>query len=275
MRRAPHRHVERVVLGRVGRVVPVFGGQPQRQVAIRHGRAGGGGTAEIDLAVPLVRGPAVEQPRRQRDHLPDVGVRPRLQGRLADAERGHVTVEVELLDGGEPVVGRAGPVGGGEQHVVHVGHVPADDHLGAAVAQDPGEGVDPDEGRGVTDVGHVVGGDPARVDARPADQRQRRAAQRHRAGQASGLHLIHQRPPAASIRREPRYGIGRRQGPGGLAKITIGRGRRRQERRPRPPRDAPRTACLEADVDLGHLAVVRLHRPLGTQPVRREDAQRP
>ena len=144
-------------------------------------------------------------------------MRARLQGRLADAERGHVPVEVELLDGGEPVVGRAGPVGGGEQHVVHVGHVPADDHLGAALAQDPGEGIDPDEGRGVTDVGHVVGGDPAGVDARPADQGQRRAAERHRPGQASGLHLIHQRPPAASICREPRYGIGRREMSAGAA----------------------------------------------------------
>ena len=96
-------------------------------------------------------------------------MRPRLQGRLADAERGHVPVEVELLDGGEPVIRRAGPVGRGEQHVVHVRHVPADDHFGAAVAQHAGQGIDPDVGRGVTDVGHVIRGNPACVDARPAN----------------------------------------------------------------------------------------------------------
>ena len=68
------------------------------------------------------------------------------------------------------------------------------------VVQHAGERVDPYEGRGVTYVGHVIGRDPARVYARPADQWQRDAAHLHRAWQASGLHLIHERPPAVSIR---------------------------------------------------------------------------
>ena len=85
---------------------------------------------------------------------------------------------------GTPVPAAAGPVSGGQQHVVHVRHVAAHDHLGAALAQHAGEGVDPHEGRGVTQVSHVIGGDPARVHAGPADQRQRRPAQRHRARQA-------------------------------------------------------------------------------------------
>ena len=40
-------------------------------------------------------------------------------------------------------------------------------------------------------------------------------------------------------------------------------------------RGRARPAGREGDFDLGHLAVVRLHRPLGPQAVGREDAQRP
>ena len=64
-----------------------------------------------DMAA-LVGGTAGEQARRQRDHLADVGVRAGLQGRHRDPERGHVAVNVKLLDRGKPVVGGAGPVRG-------------------------------------------------------------------------------------------------------------------------------------------------------------------
>ena len=86
-------------------MVTVFRGQPQCDLAVQSCPPGGGGAAEVDLAVPLVGGFAGQQACGQRDHLPDVGVRPGLQGRLPDAERGHVLVEVELLDDGELVVG--------------------------------------------------------------------------------------------------------------------------------------------------------------------------
>ena len=57
------------------------------------------------MAVPLVGGAAGQQPGGQRDDLADVDVRPGLQGRRPDPERGHVLIEVELLDGGEPADG--------------------------------------------------------------------------------------------------------------------------------------------------------------------------
>ncbi len=100
----PYRHVERVVLAGVIWVVTVFRGQPQCDLAVQPCQPGGGGAAEVDLAVPLVGGLAGQQDSGQRDHLPDVGVHPGLQGRLPHAERGHVLVEVELLDDGELVV---------------------------------------------------------------------------------------------------------------------------------------------------------------------------
>jgi hypothetical protein len=65
------------------------------------------------VTLPLIRDALGEQARRERDHLPDVGMRPRLDRRLRDPQRAHVPVEVELLDRGKPVVGRAGPVRGG------------------------------------------------------------------------------------------------------------------------------------------------------------------
>ena len=51
------------------------------------------------------------------------------------------------------------------------------------------------------------------------------------------------------------------------------RGRRKRKRRPRLPRTWP--AGLEGNVDLGHLAEVRLYRLLGPHAVGREDAQGP
>jgi len=136
-------------------VVTVFRGQPQCDLAVQSCAPGGACAAEVDLAVPLVGGFAGQQACGQRDHLPDVGVCPGLQGRRPYPESGHVLVEVELLDDGEPAVGGAVPVRGGQQHIVDVGHVAAHDHLGAVRVQHPGQRVDPREGRGVSQVGDV------------------------------------------------------------------------------------------------------------------------
>ena len=149
----------------------------------------------VDLAVALVGGFAGQQACGQRDHLPDVGVCPGLQGRRPYPESGHVLVEVELLDDGEPAVGGAVPVRGGQQDIVDVGHVAAHDHLGAVRVQHPGQRVDPHEGRGVSQVGDVVGGDTAGVHPGPALQRQRRPAYRRHLRQASSQHLVHRQPP--------------------------------------------------------------------------------
>ena len=194
VRRLPHRHVERVVLARVVRVVTVFRGQPQRRRAVQSCPPGGGGAAEVLLAVPPVGRIAGQQPGGQRDHLPDVGMRPGLQGGLPHAERGHVLVEVELLDDGELVVGGTRPPRGGQQDIVDVGHVAAHDHLGASRVQHTGQRVDPHERRSMAQMGDVVRGDTARVHPGPADQRQRRPAYRRHLRQASSQHLVHRQP---------------------------------------------------------------------------------
>jgi len=102
------------------------------------------------LAVPLVGRLADQQACGQRDHLPDVGMRPGLHGRLPHAEGGHVLVEVKLLDDGEPAVGGAVPIRGGQQYIVHVGHVAAHAYLGAVRVQHAGQRVHPHKSRGVS-----------------------------------------------------------------------------------------------------------------------------
>jgi len=151
-------------------------------------------TAEIHPAVPLIGCSPGEQALGERDHLPDVGMRPGLHRRRPDSERGHVAVEVELLDRGEPVVGGAGLAGGRQQHVIHVGHIAAEDHLGAACVQHPGQRIHPHERGGMAQMSDVIGRDAARVHSRPAHQRERCPAERGNARPASGLYLIHRRP---------------------------------------------------------------------------------
>ena len=165
--------VERVVLGRVVRP-PAVGGE--LRVRLLGGQPGGDAdvrAAEVDAAGALVRRPRLEQRRGELDDLRHEAVRAWLVRRPPHAERGHVLLEVELLDGGEAVGVSALAGGSVVQHVVDVGDVAA--HLGVhpEPAQHPVGDVDPHEGRGVAQVRHVVRRDPADVDAGPADDRHR------------------------------------------------------------------------------------------------------
>ena len=123
-------------------------------------------------AAGLVGLAVVEQRLRQVDDRRDEGVRARLVHRLADRQRGHVLVEVELLDGGEAVVLRTCLGGRLEQHVVDVGDVAADLDLHAEPSEHPVDRVDPDEGRRMTQVRHVVRRHAAHVDVGASDDRQ-------------------------------------------------------------------------------------------------------
>ncbi len=106
-----------------------------------------------------------------------MGVRPRLVCRAAHSQSVHVAFEVELLDGGEPVVVRPGPGRRVEQHVVDVGDVATDLDLNPEPPQHPLRSIHPHEGRGVAEVRHVVRRDPTDVDPSPADDRQRLVAE--------------------------------------------------------------------------------------------------
>ena len=176
-------------------MVTVFPGQPERRRAIQACPLRGVTPAEVDVTVPLVGRIPGQQPGSQRDHLPDVGMRAGLQSRLPHPQGGHVLVEVELLDRREPAVRRARPVRGRQQHIVHVGHVPAHDHLGAARTQHARQRVDPDECRGMPQMGDVIGGDTARVHPGPASQRQQRPAHRRGLRRARGNQLSHRQLP--------------------------------------------------------------------------------
>jgi len=202
--RLPHGHVQRVVLGRVIGPPAELPGQPPRGGRVQPGALGHARAVEVDAARALVGGAGVEQPRGQPDHMRHVPVRPRLVLRGAHPDRGHVPVEGELLDRGELVVRRAGAPRRRVEHVVHVGDVAADLRLDAEQAQHAAERVDPHERGRVPEVGHVVGGDPARVDARAVQQFDPLARDHdpRRARDCLGCHgpsLIHQRHP----RRRP------------------------------------------------------------------------
>jgi hypothetical protein len=187
----PHRHVQRVVLGRVVGPPAELRGQGQRHVPGQPGALGHARAAEVDTAAALVGGTGLEQPRGQPDHVRHVPVRARLVFRRADPDRGHVTVEAELLDRGELVVGRARPARRYVEHVVHVGDVAAHLRLDAEQAQHPAERVDPHERGRMPEMGHVIGGDAAGIDAGPVQQFHP-LSRDHRPGRAAGCVGCHE-----------------------------------------------------------------------------------
>ena len=193
-RRLPHRDIERVVLTRIVRPVPVLRRQPERRRLISDSPARDVPAAEEHSAVALVRGSLGQQPGGQRDHLPDIRVRPRLRRRTAHPECGHVPVEIELLDRREFVVMRPRLACGRQQHVIDICHVARHEHLGSARVQHPAQRVGPYEGRSVPQVGDVVGCDTARVHPRTAGQRKQDPAQPDHRIQAAYPRLTRRQP---------------------------------------------------------------------------------
>src|SRR5271155_5268073 len=127
-------------------------------------RAGGHvRAAEVDAAAPLVGGADRHQARGQPDDVLYIPVRAWLVLNRPHAKRGQVVLEVILLDGGEGIVGRAGPRSRRVEYVIDVGDVAADLRFDSQQAQHPAQRVDPDERGGMPEVGDVVRGDPAGV----------------------------------------------------------------------------------------------------------------
>jgi hypothetical protein len=88
----------------------------------------------------------------------------------ADVQRGHVPLELELLDRRERVVGRSRPPRRRVEHVVHVGDVPAHLRFHPEEAQRAAERVAHANAGRVPEMRNVVRGNAARVHAGPVQQ---------------------------------------------------------------------------------------------------------
>ena len=176
-RRAPHRHIERVIPHRVVGVVAELRGQLQRPVPGQPGSRHGTVAAEVHRPVPFVGVPGGEQRSGQLQHLRDVMPRPRRMRGPRDLQRRHVLLEQELLVHRVVVVMPAVGVRGRGQHIIDIGDVAARDRLHSNRPQHRLRRVRPDERRGVPQVRDVVRGDPADVHPGRAHQRQPRAGQ--------------------------------------------------------------------------------------------------
>ena len=160
----PDGHVQRIVLGRVVGPPAVLPGQPQRFGPAEAHPAGHALAAEVDAPLAGVGHARIEEAGCQANDLLHIPVGPRLVFRRAHAQRGHVPVELELLDRGELVVGRPGAAGRRVEHVIDVGDVPAHLRFHAEEAQRAAERVDPHERGCMAEVGDVIGGYPAGID---------------------------------------------------------------------------------------------------------------
>ena len=212
VRCAPDRDVDRGFLGRVVDVLAEFGEGRKHLGMAETGRGDGDGATEIDRAVDLVRGSPIEQGCRQAHDAADVLMRTRLVIGAAHAQVRHVVIEVVLMDRRELVVRRTGLARGFGEHVVDIGDVACDDRRDVGMAQGADECIDPHESRGMAEMGHVVRGDPARVDASRPDQGQGLPAEDEWRGRqqvvthAESLRRCGTRPRMADRRRHCAHG---------------------------------------------------------------------
>jgi len=233
----PDDDVERVLLARAVRIAAAFRGQlqhlRQRQVrqrarARQRTEARIGAPREVDVTVQLVQrapvGQPLSEPLDDRDRLD----RPDQLGRRDQPEGLHVAAEQLNLPRGQVAPVLAVPLGPLQQRVVHVGHVLDVGHRPARVQPGPDEQVPGGERRRVSDMGRVVGGDPAGVDrggtrSRVAGRRPYLTGRRvpePRLGSASGQRGKARAPPGIHEHRlscvaRGRPGRGRRYGAAG------------------------------------------------------------
>jgi hypothetical protein len=224
----PYGHVQRIVLGRVVRAAGILGGQPHRlgRSSPRSAppRRPRGSRTHPSAGVGRAR---IQQSRREPDDLLHITVGAWLMLGSTHVQRGHVAIELELLDRREGVVGRSRRWRRRVEHVVHVGDIrhTSDARRGSAACGP--ERVHPHEGGRVPEVGHVVRGDAAGVDASPVKQFHPLA--RITAGGAPAAASILVMVPVSAMR-----GV---SGTGASAPAA-------QDRRPGP---ASRVAALSAD----------------------------
>ena len=166
-RRLPQHEVERVPLVGVVGVPPVLGGHGQHGGRVEVAdlpEAGEGGHVEVDRPAGLVGVTRVEHRADQGEDLGDGGRGPRLGPRGDEAEGGHVVVEPGDLLGGQVQIVHPELAGLAEDVVVDIGDVAHAPRVVPEIAQASLEDVEGQVDLGVTEVGRVVGGDPARVE---------------------------------------------------------------------------------------------------------------
>ena len=170
--RLPEHEVQRIALGGIVGIAATLGGEDEHVGPVQLAQlaeAGVAGDLEVDRAAGHVGVAPVEH---HADEAADVGDRRRGAGlapALQHAERRHVRIEPCHLRGRQVEVVHAQRSGLAQDVVVHVGDVAHAAGLVAPVTQPPLQHVVGQVGGGVTQVGGVIGRDPARVhrDDRP------------------------------------------------------------------------------------------------------------